>query len=193
MASFYTSYKISRANEGGYANDARDVGKETYKGVARASHPTWPGWKIIDAYKKAFGPIKTGFIIPNAMLDQLVIDLFHSEYWNKIHGDNLQSQTLANIMFDFSLTSGYTTAIKNLQQALNVKKDGVIGSDTLSKVNSIPEKVISQKVLNINLEYYKKLAANPKYAWAFHSWKSRIDFFQKNRIFGFGLCFFILT
>src|SRR2546426_796362 len=39
--------------EGGYANDPRDPGGETYKGISRVFWPNWSGWPLIDAAKSA--------------------------------------------------------------------------------------------------------------------------------------------
>ena len=44
MANFKIAHEKTAANEGGYANNHADVGKETYRGIARKLHPKWQGW-----------------------------------------------------------------------------------------------------------------------------------------------------
>lgn len=182
MADFNLAYKISRNNEGGYANDPRDTGGETYKGVSRVNNPKWSGWTIIDAYKKKYGPIKNNFVIPDSKLDQLVKDLFRSNYWNPLKADNIQSQDIANIMFDFALTSGTTRSAINVQRAAGVTADGIIGSDSLKAINRAKAKDLGNKLLKENLDYYTYLAKEhpqkEKYSWAYQSWVNRIKQFQ---------------
>ena len=180
MASFNIAYKISRNNEGGYANDPRDEGGETYKGVSRNANPRWAGWKIVDAYKAKHGAIKRNFVIPDPKLDQLVLDLFKANYWNKIKGDSINSQNIANIMFDFALTSNYDKSAINAQRSVGVTADGIIGSDSLKAINKADEKTLAAEILKRNLDYYTGLATGKnkeKYEWAFESWKKRISYF----------------
>jgi lysozyme family protein len=182
MADFNLAYSFSRNNEGGYANDSRDTGGETYKGVSRVHNPKWAGWAIIDAYKKKNGPIKNNFVIPDPKLDQLVKDLFRANYWNPIKGDLINNQEIAKIMFDFALTSGPNRAAINAQRAAGVTADGIIGSDSLKAINRANPKDLGSKILKENLDYYTYLAKeHPKkenYAWAYDSWVSRIKKLQ---------------
>lgn len=106
MAAFLEAYKVVKFNEGGYRNVSWDKGGETYKGIARNYWPKWEGWKIVDAYKKKYGPLKTNQIIKDPVLDGMVHKFFEVNFYipNNIH--LIVNQTLANLVFDFVMNSG---------------------------------------------------------------------------------------
>lgn len=70
-------------HEGGYALVKGDKGGETYRGIARKFHPTWSGWKFIDA-KKAKGAIKYKTIFLE--LEEPVKSFYKRNFWDKIPG-----------------------------------------------------------------------------------------------------------
>src|SRR3712207_6059069 len=41
--------------EGWYSKHPADPGGETYRGIARRHHPSWPGWALIDEAKQRPG------------------------------------------------------------------------------------------------------------------------------------------
>lgn len=62
--------------------------------------------------------------------------VYKKDYWNPIQGDNLPNDDLASVLMDFSVNSGVGRAVKTLQTVLQIPKDGVFGSGTLTAVNS---------------------------------------------------------
>jgi lysozyme family protein len=66
---------------------------------------------------------------------QTATKIYRNDYWNKIQGDNLQSQDLANCLLSFAVVSGPSTAIRTLQHSLNLTEDGVMGPHTLAAAN----------------------------------------------------------
>lgn len=112
MAVFEISYKKTNLNEGGYSNVDGDTGEETYCGISRKWHPKWKGWPIVDANK----PLKHGQYIKDPALDKLKMDFYKAEFWDKLGGDNIQSQELADQAYDFAVNSGVPAAKKLLNQ-----------------------------------------------------------------------------
>ena len=55
MADFEKAFINTMGYEGGYVYDPDDAGGETYKGISRRYHPSWPGWRIIDKVKISGG------------------------------------------------------------------------------------------------------------------------------------------
>ncbi len=141
MANFDIYYPKLKVHEGGYASAAfaakqNDKGGETYLGIARNYNPTWPGWKLIDEYIKAHGEPKWNSHIPDARIDQLAKEQSKKAYWDKLKLDNVKNQSLAEFMMDYGFNSGLATPVKAAQSYLGLKPDGVMGNDTLSKVNA---------------------------------------------------------
>ncbi len=161
-ASFLKAYLIVKKLEGGYVSPATaasigDKGGETYKGVARNFNPNWAGWKIIDAYK-AKNSLKWNQVINDPELDQLVKNLFKKNYWDVLYLDNLNNQTLANLIFDYSINGGQGAASSAIQKALNipVTKGKYITPLSIDKINkSIAPKAIfdsikAERIADIN-------------------------------------------
>ena len=82
MADFQPAFEKMIRNEGGYKlhNIASDRGGQTYAGIARNSHPNWPGWRFIDAND-----------LDNAELTQRVREFYKAQFWDKISGDGIWS------------------------------------------------------------------------------------------------------
>lgn len=152
MADFYTAYLQTSAVEGGYSNNPSDKGGETYKGISRVNFPHWSGWDLVD--QKKFTSID---------LEIAVQQFYRTEFWEKLKGDNISSQLIANELFDTSVNMGTKIAGRFLQTALNalnrqgtlypdITVDGGIGTTTL---NALQQYLITDteelllKVLNI--------------------------------------------
>lgn len=145
MGNFILSYNRTSKFEGGYSNQKDDKGGESYKGISRVFHPFWNGWKIIDNYKsKKFFPNN---LVGDSELELLVKDFYKIEFWNKIQGDAILNQELADELFDMSVNFGAVKAIIYLQRALNILNknklsyndiivDGVFGTKTLMALSS---------------------------------------------------------
>ncbi|PRY98864.1 putative peptidoglycan binding protein [Marinilabilia salmonicolor] len=134
MAIFEDAFNKTLIHEGGYVNDPDDLGGETYKGIARNIHPDWTGWRIIDRYKQSPGfPDTLG---TDVHLPDEVRQFYKNKFWNKIKGDAIQNQLVADSIFDFSVNSGIKTGISIAQKVLDVAPDGIIGPITLKALNN---------------------------------------------------------
>lgn len=121
MADFQEAFRHTLKNEGGYANDPDDSGGETYKGVSRVHHPKWSGWGLIDGQKQVSGFPQ--ILEDDAALDHSVQSFYKTEFWDKIKGDDLGSQMIANELFDTAVIMSPRKAIVFLQRCLNMLND----------------------------------------------------------------------
>lgn len=127
MITFDQAFNRLIGIEAGYTNDPRDKGnwtggqvgvgicKGTKYGIAASSYPK------LD--------------IKNLTLDQAKA-IYKSDWWDAIGADKLPTAIIYQV-WDFAINSGMTTAKKQLQQAIGVTADGVIGSVTIAKINSM--------------------------------------------------------
>lgn len=134
MADFNTAFDVTMKAEGGYVNDPDDPGGETYKGIARSRNPKWSGWTNIDLLKNTSNFPKN--LENDADLQQKIRDLYEANYWDKIRGDHIVDQDIAESIFDFAVNAGPRTSAKLAQMTVNAKADGVIGPATLEKINA---------------------------------------------------------
>ncbi len=137
MADFKIAHKRTAFYEGGYANDPADRGGETWRGIARNIWPHWEGWKIIDASKNDWGAGATfqKKISVDPALNDLVDIFYIVNFWGKVRGDEIKDQEIANNLFDAAVNNGDTTAIKMLQEVLNLPETGKMDNQTLHTLN----------------------------------------------------------
>jgi len=145
MAEFKISLQKTLTHEGEYANDLVDLGKETYRGISRANQGDWKGWSIIDQYK-----IKANFpfnLANNADLEKQVELFYLYEFWLPLKADQIQYQTTA----------------------IGTKADGIIGEQTLKKLNSLDFGYFQPAFTVAKITHYisiiKKRPANKKYLY----------------------------
>jgi len=133
MADFDRAFALTMKAEGGYINDPDDLGGETYKGITRTKNPKWPGWVVLDIMKTR--PNFPDNLENNLDLQNKVKSLYKVAYWDKIQGDDIVDQDIAESIFDFAVNSGPRTSSKLVQIVVQTEPDGVIGPITLKKLN----------------------------------------------------------
>lgn len=123
MADFAQAYEVMIANEGGYRlTDIKgDRGGQTYAGIARTRWPNWPGWHAVDR-----GTIPA---------TELVREFYRGNFWNRVRGDEIVDQAVAQMLFDFAVNAGAVVAVKLAQVVVGTAADGVIGPKTLEALN----------------------------------------------------------
>lgn len=172
MADFLKTYnELILPNEGGYANKKGDKGGETYAGIARNYHPDWSGWTYIDSVKKV-RTVKWNEKFP-ALND--AVKNFYKARWNKIRLDEINSQAIADLIFDY-YTHSETTAIKALQRVLGVGADGVMGSITITATNKANVTKLYKEYLQQRKDYLIERSKQPEQDQFFDGWMNRIAF-----------------
>jgi lysozyme family protein len=135
MANFLLAYQQVIKNEGGYVNDPADPGGETYKGVARKMNSKWDGWILVDTLRRTESNFPA--CLNNSVeLQEKIEDFYHINYWDRVQGDQLTNQQVANSIFDFAVNAGVSTSSSLAQIVVGAKPDGVIGKDSIDKINT---------------------------------------------------------
>jgi lysozyme family protein len=129
MADFNKAWDKTSKNEGGYVNNSKDRGKETYRGITIASNPNWNGWSLIhkviinlgitytlDAGYSVWKRI-TDALAGNVEVNGLVSSLYKKNYWDPINLDNEPDQLIAEQVFDTAVNMGVETAKQLINEA----------------------------------------------------------------------------
>lgn len=126
MADFLPAFEQMLRDEGGYQlHDVEgDTGGMTYAGIARNKNPHWQGWPYID--RKEIGGALTG----------MVRDFYKLEFWDKMRGDEIREQDIANSIFNFGVNAGMSMAVKLAQLVVGATPDGGIGPRTIELLNN---------------------------------------------------------
>lgn len=127
MADFKPAYEKMIRNEGGYVlhKVAGDTGGLTFAGISIAAHPEWNGWTIIESEGGN-----------SEKLTPMVYQFYKMNYWDRVKGDQIKSQIIAENIFDFAVNAGVRTASKLAQVVVDATPDGIIGNNTVSALNN---------------------------------------------------------
>jgi len=180
MANFNTYIpKLERA-EGGWSDHPNDV--PTNRGIT------------IHTFKKFGHDLNNDGIIDKADLKllgrDLALSIYKKEYWNRIYGDHILDQDVAETYMDMAVNAGLKRATILLQEELNgqgynLQIDGVIGEKTLNALNN-PSTNQNQLFNDYNEAregFYQRLAdGNHKYMPFLKGWLNRVASFGKKTV-----------
>lgn len=127
MADFNAAFEKMICDEGGYVLHTvpGDTGGMTYAGIARNKNPHWDGWSLID-HKEINSPILT----------TMVRGFYKTEFWDRLRGDQIANQAIAESVFNFGVNTGMGVAVKLAQLIVGATPDGAVGPVTLQKFNN---------------------------------------------------------
>lgn len=136
------------AHEGGYVNDPQDPGGETKYGISKRAYPS------LD--------------IANLTREDAA-KIYRSDYWDKCRCGELPPGTDL-LTFDAAVNQGPRAAIQMLQDALNVKVDGIIGPITLRAAQTVGMDLVPE-LAAIRMHAY---ALNPSFHRYGLGWSRRL-------------------
>lgn len=155
--------------EGGYVNDPDDRGGATNKGVTIATYRALGKW---DNNKDGKIDEKDLKLITN---EQWQI-IFKNSFWDKIKGDDIVNQSIADLIADWVWASG-KYGITNTQKVLGVKQDGIVGTKTIAAINGYKnQKELFNKLKAERIAYVNRIVkANPSQKKFIKGWLNRIN------------------
>jgi lysozyme family protein len=128
MANFEQAFEKMITDEGGYVLHTipGDTGGMTYAGIARNKNPNWPGWNLIDHETTS-----------NPLLSGMVRNFYKVEFWDRIRGDEIANQVVAESVFNFGVNTGMGVAVKLAQLIVGATPDGAVGDKTVEKFGNV--------------------------------------------------------
>jgi lysozyme family protein len=112
-------------NEGGFNKIKEDRGGATNYGVS------------LKAYKELY-PSATESDIFN-LTEEDAKEFYRQNYWLKAKIDKVSHQGVATKFFDIVVNTGVKQGSKLLQRSIGVAEDGIVGQNTLKKLNQLCE------------------------------------------------------
>ncbi len=172
MADFNQALQLVLQNEGGYSSDPNDPGGETYKGVARNMNSNWVGWTLIDLQKKQ--PNFPANLTNNSELNAEIEQFYKVNYWDRVKGDDITEQRVANSIFDFGVNAGVGTSVILAQKVTGADEDGVMGPDSVTAINKTDaDQFIAYFTLAKIARYIKIVKSRPASQKYFYGWIRR--------------------
>jgi len=112
-------------------------------------------------------------------LYQEVLDFYRKNFFNKLGLQYLTSTRKASELMVFFVnvgTSKYRVglAVKYVQSIIGAKVDGIVGVETLTKINNFPDDKFDKLFDEFEVKFYKGLVArNRRLGWALKGWINR--------------------
>lgn len=130
--------------EGGWANSPYDRGGCTQRGVT------------IGTFRQFYGQNKTCDDL-RRLTDEQWMHIFKSGYWDRIKGDKIANQSIADLFVDMAWGSGPVTAIRKVQKCLGTTADGIVGPKTLALLNAPDKELTFNKLWNMRKRWFENI------------------------------------
>ena len=134
-------------HEGGFSTDRNDPGN-------------WTGGKVGSGILKGTKYGIAANTYPNLDIKNLTIEqakaIYKKDWWDKLGADKLHPSIVYQL-WDFAVNAGKSRAIKELQQAVGVPDDGIIGPKTIAAVNAKDVNDVLLLLASERLSFYTSL------------------------------------
>jgi lysozyme family protein len=149
-------------------NDPVDSGGATNIGVTIAT------WRQVGYDKNGDGYIGVDDL-KLLTEDDVINRVLKPHYWDKWQADDIQNQSVANILVDWVWGSG-VNGIKIPQRLLGVKADGIVGPKTLAAVNAADSAKLFNDLKAEREAFLKRIVArNPSQKKFLRGWMNRLN------------------
>lgn len=151
--------------EGGYVWHPEDKGGPTCCGVT------------LKTFQQYYGKDKT---------KEDLRDMKHSQwrhimkdgYWDKVKGDKIDNQSLAEIIADWCVNSG-AVSIRKVQRLLGCEADGIVGPITLSLINTADAESLHDRIWKARQQHYIDIVKkDPSQKKFMNGWMNRLNQFK---------------
>lgn len=159
------------SHEGGYVNHPMDKGGPTNKGVTLGT------WKKYGRDINGDGIIDENDL--KLISDDDAIKIMKRNYWDAVHADDIESQSVANLLVDWVWGSGTKQSIPIVQEMVGAKADGIIGPQTIAAINAQDSKEFFDKLHARRHLYFNRIVENnPDQETFLNGWRRRLDSIQ---------------
>lgn len=151
--------------EGGFVNHPEDKGQATNMGVTIQTYRNYCGQDktIKDLKNMSYGTWQ------NIMKDM---------YWDKCKADEIDNQSLAEIIVDWNVNSGQV-GIRKVQEIVGCKPDGIVGPITLSMINSSDSELLFDRIWKARQQFYINIVKrSPSQRVFMNGWMNRLNQFK---------------
>ena len=151
--------------EGGFVNHPDDKGGVTNLGITLQTYRDYCGQDktIKDLQNLSYGTWQ-----------KIMKDL----YWDKCRADEIESQSLAEILVDWCVNSGMV-GLRKVQEIVGCKPDGICGPITLSLINTSDARSLFERIWNARKQFYTNIVKrNPSQKVFMNGWMNRLNSFK---------------
>ena len=150
-----------------YTNRRSDRGGPTKWGVT------------IGTYREVFGSSRTIADLKNLTEEEW--DTVFRRFWNRWRADQIESQSVANLLVDWVWGSG-KYGIVYPQQVLGVTPDGIVGPKTLKALNDADPSTLFSALWKRRKLHFENVASAPGQEVNLSGWLNRLNGIKYRRL-----------
>jgi len=155
--------------EGGFVEDPLDAGGATNMGITIAT------WRSVGYDKDGDGIVDAKDI---KLLTKADFTPVLKQYWDRWKADDIQNQSVANILVDWVWGSG-KWGIKIPQRIMNITDDGIVGNTTISVLNAQAAPIIFDKIYRARVQFLNDIVTRkPSQKRFIKGWLNRLADFK---------------
>lgn len=168
MANFNEAIALVLKHEGGFSHHKDDPGGATNMGITYSTYRQ---------YAVQLGLTVSIQALKNLTINQ-VAKIYKIGYWDKIKGDRIKDQQVANLIFDSYVNMG-NQAIRIAQGEVGLLRDGKFGELTLAAINKADPKILFNRIKQARVLFYRSLVMRKPNMKVFaKGWSNRIESFR---------------
>ena len=165
MAEFKEYAKKLIELEGGYTNHPDDLGGPTNLGIT------------LTTFRQYCGQGKTIKDLRN-MTYGTWCDIMKDLYWDKCLADEIENQSVAEIIVDWCVNSG-TIGLRKVQEIVGTSVDGIAGPMTLAAINGANQQELFDGIMSARNQFYVNIVKrSPSQRVFMNGWMNRLGKFQ---------------
>lgn len=165
MADFNAYAPLLYDLEKGFVDDPDDRGGATKDGVT------------LSTFRRFYGQYKTVEDLKRMTMAQWR-HIMKTGYWDACRADDMDNQSLAEIIADWCVNSG-TERIRDVQTIAGVKPDGIVGPKTLAAINGADQRELFGRVRLAREQWFRRIVRNrPSQQKYWEGWMNRLNAFE---------------
>ena len=99
-------------------------------------------------------------------------------YWDKCLADEIENQSLAEIIVDWCVNSGMI-GLRKVQEIAGTKPDGIAGKKTLAAINGADAGELFARIKDARKQFYTNIVKkNPSQKVFMNGWMNRLGMFK---------------
>ena len=109
---------------------------------------------------------------------QDAMSIAKAHYWDRLRGDSINNQSIAEIIVDFAYNCGVGIAAIKTQQCLGIVADGIFGLKSIEAINNANQNDLFNKITQSRIKYYNDIVKNhPNQSKFLKGWMNRVSSF----------------
>ncbi len=185
MANFTTAQNKVKRLEGGYSEDPRDPGNWTggrvNTGVLIGTNHGISA-PVLAAY---LGHTPTAWDMKNLAYDTS-LSIYKKDYWDKIGGDKLKDQSVAELIYDMAVNQGLGATQKIVSDSLGTRVTVPFIKDT-EKINAANQQQLFNTIKQKRKDVYQQIGG-----YALNGWMNRLNSFVYEHRTGIGIALLLI-